>query len=129
MDYTWILPMQHERGLEEDEAALIVAAQANPADFDMLYQRYLGPVYRYMRAQTSSADEAADLTQQVFLQALKALPRYRSRGAPFAAWLFQIARHVATDAYRRRRQTVSWDALPEALQRSEERRVGKECRS
>ncbi|HLW03797.1 MAG TPA: sigma-70 family RNA polymerase sigma factor [Ktedonobacterales bacterium] len=116
MEYTWVLPVQQERGIEEDEAALIVAAQANLADFDLLYRRYVAPVYRYLRTQTSSADEAADLTQQVFLQALRALPRYRPRGAPFAAWLFQIAHHVATDAYRRRRQTVSWDALPEALQ-------------
>jgi RNA polymerase sigma-70 factor (ECF subfamily) len=116
MEHTWVLPMQQERGIADDEAALIVAAQANPADFYMLYRRYLAPVYRYVRTHVSSADEADDLTQQVFLQALKALPRYRPRGAPFAAWLFQIARHVATDAYRRRRQTVSWDALPEALQ-------------
>jgi RNA polymerase sigma-70 factor (ECF subfamily) len=116
MEHSWVLPMQQERGTEEDEAALIAAAQANPADFDVLYRRYLAPVYRYLRTHTSSADEAADLTQQVFLQALRALPRYRPRGSPFAAWLFQIARHVAADAYRRRRQTVSWDALPEALQ-------------
>lgn len=116
MEHTWVLPMKQERGIEEDEAALIVAAQADLANFDILYRRYLAPVYRYLRTQTNSAEEAADLTQQVFLQALRALPRYHPRGAPFAAWLFQIARHVATDAYRRRRQTVSWDALPEALQ-------------
>ncbi len=116
MESIWVLPMRQERGGEEDEATLVVAAQANPANFDLLYRRYLPSVYRYAHAHASSVDEAADLTQQVFLQALRALPRYRSRGSPFAAWLFQIARHVTADAYRRRRQTVSWEALPEALQ-------------
>lgn len=100
----------------EDETALIEAAQRDPAAFAALYQRYLARVYRYVRARTHSEEDAADMTQQVFLKALDALPHYRPWGIPFAAWLFQIARHSVTDAYRRRRDTTSWDALPEMLQ-------------
>ncbi|HEY7355449.1 MAG TPA: sigma-70 family RNA polymerase sigma factor, partial [Ktedonobacterales bacterium] len=94
MGRIWAMPAEQERRVEGDEAALVAAAQADPAAFDALYQRYLARVYRYLRAHVGSDDEAADLTQQVFLKALDALPRYRPRGAPFAAWLFQIARHV-----------------------------------
>jgi RNA polymerase sigma-70 factor (ECF subfamily) len=115
MGRSWALPIEQERRMESDEAALVAAAQADPLAFDALYRRYLARVYRYMRAHVGSDDEAADLTQQAFLKALDALPRYRPRGTPFAAWLFQIARHVAADAHRRRRPTVAWDALPEAL--------------
>jgi RNA polymerase sigma-70 factor (ECF subfamily) len=115
MGRIWAMPAEQERRVDDDEAALVAAAQADPAAFDVLYQRYLARVYRYLRAHVGSDDEAADLTQQVFLKALDALPRYRPRGAPFAAWLFQIARHVAADAHRRRRPTLAWDALPEAL--------------
>lgn len=115
MGRRWALPVEQESRLESDEAALVAAAQADPSAFDALYRRYLARVYRYLRAHVGSDDEAADLTQHVFLKALDALPRYRPRGSPFAAWLFQIARRVATDAYRRRRPTVAWDALPEAL--------------
>jgi RNA polymerase sigma-70 factor (ECF subfamily) len=98
-----------------DEDALIAAARADPAAFAPLYQRYVGRVYRYLRARTASEEDAADITQQVFLQALDALPSYQPRGVPFAAWLFRIARHAAVDAHRRQRGTVAWDALPEAL--------------
>jgi RNA polymerase sigma-70 factor (ECF subfamily) len=106
---------ESDSGATSEEWALIAAAQANPAAFGALYRRYLARVYRYVRAQVASDDDAADLTQQVFLQALTALPEYRPRGAPFAAWLFRIARHALIDAHRRRRGTVTLDALPTTL--------------
>jgi RNA polymerase sigma-70 factor (ECF subfamily) len=115
MGRTWAMSVEQERRVESDEAALVVAAQADLTAFDALYRRYLERVFRYLRAHVGSDDEAADLAQQVFLKALDALPRYRPRGTPFAAWLFQIARHVAADAHRRRRPTVTWDVVPEAL--------------
>ena len=103
-----------------DEAALVAAAQATPSAFDTLYHLYVTRVYRYLRAHTASDDDAADLTQQVFLRALDALPSYRSRGVPFGAWLFRIARHAAIDARRRQRGALAWDTLPEALQPASE---------
>jgi RNA polymerase sigma-70 factor, ECF subfamily len=99
-----------------DESALVEAAQRDPTAFETLYQLYVTRVYRYLRAHTSSDDDAADLTQQVFLRALDALPAYRSRGAPFGAWLFRIAHHAVVDAYRQQRAMVAWDGLPESLQ-------------
>lgn len=96
---------------QEDEDQLVQAARANPAAFEGLYSRYVTRVYRYIYARVNSRDEALDLTQQVFLKALEALPGYRSRGGAFAAWLFRIASHIAADAYRRRKPTLSWEAL------------------
>jgi len=108
--------LMDERELEsisqqEDEDRLVQAARANPAAFEGLYSRYSKRVYRYLYARVNSHDEALDLTQQVFLKALDALPSYRSRGGAFAAWLFSIASHIAADTYRRRKPTLSWEAL------------------
>jgi RNA polymerase sigma-70 factor (ECF subfamily) len=61
-------------------------------------------------------DDAADLTQQVFVDALHALAQYSPRRGPFAAWLFGIARHIASDFHHRQRRTVTWDLVPQALQ-------------
>ena len=104
----------------DDERALVVSAQADPRAFGPLYRRYLMRVYRYVRAQTPN-DDAADITQQVFLRALSALPAYRLEGPPFSAWLFRIARHAAIDARRRQRPSVAWERLPEALMPEGER--------
>jgi RNA polymerase sigma-70 factor, ECF subfamily len=108
-----------ERG-EHDLPALVRAAQAHPSAFSPLYAEYHARIFRYLRLRVPDDDEAADLTQQVFLQALDALPRYDERGLPFAAWLFRIARNAAIDAQRKRRQTVDIDLLPEALLRSDD---------
>lgn len=101
--------------IDADETELVRAAQAHPSEFALLYQRYLPRVYHYVRSRLETEEDAADLTQQIFLQALDALPAYQPRGAPFVAWLFQIARHAVIDAHRRRKNVVSWDALPAAF--------------
>lgn len=97
--------------VDEDEA-LVVAARVRPEVFGQLYQRHVASIYRYVRTRTASEEEAADVTQSVFIKAMASLDKYRP-GSPFAAWLFRIARNASTDAYRRRRKTVGLDALPE----------------
>lgn len=109
------LPAEGFFGNVADEALLVRAAQSDTASFAPLYQHYYPRVYRYLRARCNSDEDAADLTQAVFLRALAALPDYRERGLPFAAWLFRIARNLATDAQRKRRPTVDLDSMPEAL--------------
>jgi RNA polymerase sigma-70 factor (ECF subfamily) len=96
----------------EDEVVLIEAAKRDPAAFEPLYQRYMTRIYRYLYLRIGNAEDTADLTQQVFLKVLRALPGYRARGVPFAAWLFRIAHDTASDAYRREKRTLSWDFLP-----------------
>ncbi len=98
-----------------EDAELVTAALERADDFGVLYERYLPRVYRYLLSRCGSREEAADLTQVAFTRAYDKLGRYRPGRAPFAAWLFRIARNAATDAHRRRKATVSWDGLPDAL--------------
>ncbi len=112
MEQLGALPLEGNSNMEGDERAWVHAAQADATRFTVLYHMYVDRVYRYLLARTSSAEDAADLMQQVFLQALDALSKYRERSLPFAAWLFRIARNVAIDAHRRRQSTLGWDAVP-----------------
>jgi RNA polymerase sigma-70 factor, ECF subfamily len=98
-----------------DDAALVQSVRVDPAAFAPLYERYRDRVYWYLRTRTASADDAADLLQQVFLQALDRIDQYKPKQGPFVAWLFGIARHVASNHNRRRRPTVPWDLVPEVL--------------
>ncbi len=118
MQQIGILVGSDENHAQHDEHALVRAAQADVAQFNALYHLYVERVHRYMLARTQSAEDAADLTQQVFLQVLDALPRYRERGVPFGAWLFRIARNVVVDASRRPQRTTPWDDVPPALEPS-----------
>ena len=101
-----------------DELALVLAAREDPVAFGALYERYRDRMYWYLQTRTPSSEDAADLLQQVFLQALDALAQYRPQRGPFVAWLFGIARHAASNFHRRYRSTVAWDLVPEVLRPS-----------
>lgn len=60
-------------------------------------------------------DNAEDLAQEVFVRALRSLPRFRNDGSA-RAWLMTIARHTCADAVRskvRWRKHVSAAELPD----------------
>ena len=97
------------------DAALVCAAQADPAEFATLYHRYRDRIYAYLRTRTHTAEDAADLTQQVFVQALAALPRVRLERVTIAAWLVRIAHNLVATYHQRYRSTLAWEYLPEAL--------------
>ncbi|MEO6889756.1 MAG: RNA polymerase sigma factor [Ktedonobacteraceae bacterium] len=109
------LPVESIQQEEDAEQVLVEQAKTDPTAFGVLYERYVMYVYHYLRTHVEIDEDARDLTQQVFLKALAALPGYRARGIPFKAWLFQIASHLATDTYRRRKKHMTWDLLPEAM--------------
>lgn len=109
----WQQHDEYEYEIERDETQLIDDAKTDPACFGILYQRYLTSVYKYVKLRSGNDEDAADLTQQVFLQALKALPKYQHRKLPFSAWLFRIARNTTTDAHRQRINSVTWQFLTE----------------
>ena len=80
---------------------LIRQAQAGDREaFGELYRRYLSRIYGYIRLRVSTIHEAEDLTEVVFMKTFESLGRYQDRGAPFAAYLYKIARNAVVDSYR-----------------------------
>ncbi|MCB0635177.1 MAG: sigma-70 family RNA polymerase sigma factor [Lewinella sp.] len=88
----------------EAEWQLIQAAQADPARFRPLYERYYEPIYRFLFRRTADADLTADLCSQVFLKALQRLGMYTFQGVPFSAWLFRIASNEMAQYFRQHSQ-------------------------
>src|SRR3954452_20921477 len=90
--------------MTDDDAALerlVADARAgDPEAFGEIFDRYHEPVYRFVVSRVHSPSDAEDLTQLVFVKALEALPRYESRGVPFGAWLFRLARNAVIDHLR-----------------------------
>lgn len=96
----------------DEDAPLIARARAGEAAaFGALYDRYVEAVYRYVFYRVRETAEAEDVTSEVFMKALRAMPRYETR-QPFLAWLYRIARNAVIDRARRKRTQVSFeDAL------------------
>ena len=84
----------------DDDRPLIEAAQADPARFVELYDRYVDRVYAFVSRRTHDRAAAEDITSEVFEQALTHLRRFEWRGVPFVAWLFRIASNAVADRWR-----------------------------
>jgi len=75
-----------------EEQILVERAQQNdPEAFAELYELYFNRIYRYITLKIGDRYEAEDMTQQVFLKALKSITSYKYREVPFSAWLYRIA--------------------------------------
>lgn len=83
------------------EIEWINKAKSDPHDFKPLYQKYYEPVFIFINRRLFDMDQAADITQQVFLKALEKLSKYDNRGVPFGAWLFRIAHNELVDFFRK----------------------------
>jgi len=80
----------------------VLAAQGRQDAIEALLRQLRPLIVRYVRARlarTGSQDED-DVTQEVCLALLSALPSYREMGRPFAAFVFAIAAHKVADAAR-----------------------------
>jgi len=114
---------------------LAKAMRGERAALDALCNREWRAVYGIAYAALGNVAEAQDLTQEVFLRALRSLDRYQQTGAPFSAYLATIARNRLRDGWRSRRPpSGSLDQASElhdqtdgpetsAIQRDEQRRV------
>lgn len=96
-----------------DEHGLIERAQQRDAEaFTELYRRHVDRIFRYVLLRVGDAPLAEDLTSEVFIRALESLGAYQDRGAPFAAWLYRIAKSRVIDHWRRAgRQQVPFEAV------------------
>ena len=97
-----------------DEKRLLIQAQEGDVEaFGLLYDTHAGNVYRFLVAHLNDRMDAEDLTADVFYRAWRALPDYSLRGAPFRAYLLQIARNALVDHYRKssQRKTVTLEAV------------------
>ncbi len=82
------------------DAALIERARKGDSRaFERLYRDHVGRVHGLCLRMTRNPDTAADCTQDAFIKAWKALPRFEARSS-FSTWLHRIA--VNTVLERRR---------------------------
>lgn len=67
--------------------------------FTILYQRYSGKVYSYLKSRVFEQEALDDAIQNVFVKLHRSRSQFNS-SFTFAPWLFTIARTVAMDAQK-----------------------------
>jgi len=82
------------------------AARGDTEAFGRLYDLYADRIYRHIYYRTSNIEDARDLTQEVFVKAWGALPKFKRTKTPFLGWLFTISHNRVIDYYRTRKNNV-----------------------
>ena len=79
-------------------------------EFESIYRRYFRDVELYLRAICHDEELAEELTEQVFFQALKALPKFRG-DCDIRTWLCAMGRNAYLSHLRKNKPTEDIDEL------------------
>jgi RNA polymerase sigma-70 factor (ECF subfamily) len=97
-----------------DEARLAQrAAQGDGDAFATLYTRYERRAYNLCLRILGSEVDAADATQEAFVNVLRRLPKLEGRELAFGSYLFTSARHACYDLIERRKRAEPSDEIAE----------------
>ena len=93
---------EKQRSIDEDVALVQKAQQGDTQAFDQLVSKHRGKIYAMILNMVKNDADAWDLSQDAFIKAWRALPKFESR-ARFSTWLFRISHNVVYDWMRKRR--------------------------
>jgi len=94
------------------------AQEGDVRAFEQLFQQYHRGIYNTIYQMTHNDADAADLTQEVFVRAYRALPRLQTPEA-FTSWLYRIAVNLSRN-WLRDRGRVRVESLEQPGEEGEE---------
>ena len=87
-----------------DEKELIRrASQGDQSAFEELVDRWQKPVYHQALRMLNSPEDAADVTQEVFLKLWRTLPSFRG-DSTLSTWLYRLTDNASIDLLRREKK-------------------------
>ena len=81
----------------------------------VLFERHHVKLFNFLVRLTDQRDASEDLVQEVFFRVLKYRQTFRGE-APFTAWMYQMARNVAADHFRKWKQETPLDTQADTHQ-------------
>lgn len=112
--------LDNEQQGPTDDELVLKAQQGDVHAFDVLVERYHGKIYGLTYNMTSNREDAEDLTQEVFVKAFQALPRFRGKSS-FYTWLYRIAVNKTINYRKKRNRTraLSLDQFDQEIKTDE----------
>jgi RNA polymerase sigma-70 factor (ECF subfamily) len=98
---------------ESDSEIIEHARRGDPLAWEKLVIRYSKRIYNLCYRFVERADQAEDLTQDVFIKVFRNLNQYKPETGSFVTWLVSVSRNLLIDHYRQskdERATVSASA-------------------
>lgn len=108
----------------EDDQLVQRAQAGDESALNRLIAKYQRRIYAFVYHILRDADEAEELTQDVFIKLCANLPGFRSE-SKFSTWLFQIAKNLSLNRikYLKRRRYYSQTSLDESGDTGDERNL------
>jgi RNA polymerase sigma-70 factor (ECF subfamily) len=116
--------------VRESESRLLgrdVPDSPSAESFDELFERYERDIFNLIYRLVGDYEEAADLTSETFVRALRSFGRFRGESRPYT-WLYRIAVNLCKNYFRRRgvRQRVHGPSLDEQVALDDQQQVERE---
>jgi len=93
--------------VQDEESIIRRAQQHDQMALTQIYEENFDKIYRYVVLKIGDRTEAEDITQQVFINAIKSISSFKWKGVPFSAWLFRIAHNQIVDYFRKKSKRVT----------------------
>jgi RNA polymerase sigma-70 factor (ECF subfamily) len=109
--------------LEDAQAVAMLVRRCIAGDavaWEEIVQRYNRRIYNICYRFAGSADDAQDLTQEVFIKMYRTLSSYDPGRAAFMTWLTTITRNLLVDHFRKTKQERVTESLDGASSEHED---------
>jgi len=109
--------------LEDAQAVAMLVRRCIAGDavaWEEIVQRYNRRIYNICYRFAGSADDAQDLTQEVFIKMYRTLSSYDAGRAAFMTWLTTITRNLLVDHFRKTKQERMTESLDAASSEHED---------
>jgi RNA polymerase sigma-70 factor (ECF subfamily) len=101
---------------DEDFRLVALAQQGDMSAYDALVTRHRGRIFAMIRNMIHQEADAWDLSQEVFIKAWRALPKFEAK-ARFSTWIYRIAHNVVYDWTRKRKIESAGELNDEIFER------------
>ena len=97
--------------LEDSELLLIERSkQGDRQAFEQIVNRYYNSIYQLLYHFLRNAEDAEDLTQEVFLESYRCLKNFLGK-SKFYTWLYRIATNLGINHIKRKKKFLSLDEM------------------